>query len=90
MIIWVPLAELAPLASRHRPDPSPRSRLPDGTGTVPPLRADRTASYAAFLLPAQSNSSALSPPRQESQSRTPHTVMPVQRETARHARVTVA
>jgi len=50
----------------------------------------RTALYAAFLLPPPSNSSGFSPARQESLSRTPHTVMPTQRDTFRHALVTLA
>lgn len=46
--------------------------------------------YAAFLLPPPSNSSGLSFERQESLSRTPHTVMPMQRGTFRHAWVSPA
>src|SRR5659263_460012 len=46
--------------------------------------------YAAFLLPEASKSSGFAPVRHESLSRTPHTVMPVQRETARHALDTCA
>jgi hypothetical protein len=42
------------------------------------------------LLPLLSNSSGFSPTRHESLSRMPHTVMPVQRGTARHDRVTLA
>src|SRR5688572_29886225 len=54
------------------------------------LRALRVEVYAAFLLPEESNSSGFWPVRQESLSRMPHTVMPLQRATARQARVTVS
>jgi len=50
-----------------------------------PFSALRTDVYAAFLLPLPSKSSGVSPERQESLSRTPHTVMPTQRETARQS-----
>ena len=46
--------------------------------------------YAAFLLPPPSNSSGLSLERQESLSRTPQTVMPMQRGTFMHAWVSPA
>jgi hypothetical protein len=45
------------------------------------LRALSTEVYAALLLPPPSNSSGLSLERQESLSRTPHTVMPTHRGT---------
>ena len=61
-----------------------------GVGLLPALRAFRTEVYAAFLLPVPSNSSGFWPVRQESLSRMPQTVMPVQRTTARQARVTAA
>src|SRR5689334_5955694 len=71
---WVPLLVLEFGTSRHRPEPTPRTWpaeppgvLPAVVGTVePPPRADSTALYAAFLLPLESNSSGLSPLRQES------------------------
>jgi hypothetical protein len=47
---------------------------------VPPI-AVSVALYAGFLLPLRSNSSGFSPLRQESLSRMPQTVMPVQRAT---------
>ena len=56
----------------------------------PALSAFSTEVYAAFLLPVPSNSSGFSPVRQESLSRMPQTVMPVHRDTARQALVTVA
>src|SRR4051812_2701125 len=54
------------------------------------LRALSTEVYAAFLLPPPSNSSGLSPERQESLSRTPQTVMPTQRGTLTQAWVSPA
>ena len=45
--------------------------------------------YACFLLPLPSNSSGVPLARQESVSRMPHTVMPLQRATARQSRVTL-
>ena len=60
-----------------------------GVGVPPAVIAFSTDVYAAFLVPEPSNSSGLSM-RQESVSRMPQTVMPVQRETARQARVTAA
>ena len=60
---------------------------PAGAGVVgPPLSAFSVEVYAAFLLPLPSKSSGLPQARHESLSRMPHTVMPVQRETARQAR----
>src|SRR4051812_39228539 len=56
---------------------------PDVGGAA--LSALRTDVYAAFLLPLPSNSRGLSLERHESLSRTPHTVMPMHRETAMHA-----
>jgi len=53
-----------------------------GGWVAPALSALRTAVYAAFLFPLPSKSSGDSPLRQESGSRTPQTVMPVQRATA--------
>src|ERR1700712_4043370 len=54
------------------------------------LRALSTEVYAAFLLPLPSNSNGLSPERHESLSRTPHTVMPTQRDTFMQAWVSPA
>src|SRR5688572_6641682 len=45
--------------------------------------------YAAFLLPLHSNSSGVPLERHESQSRTPHTVMPLHRATARQSLTTL-
>ncbi len=54
------------------------------------LSAFRTELYAAFLLPLVSNSSGeVLAPSQESLSRTPQTVMPVQRGTARQSLTTL-
>jgi hypothetical protein len=70
--------------------------LPPGGGVVglpppglPLFSAVRTASYAGFFWPLPLNSSGLSPDRHESESRTPHTVMPLQRETARQSLTTL-
>src|SRR5690349_102020 len=74
--------------------PEPVTGAVDGelVGVVvpPALSASRTDVYAAFLAPEPLNSSGFSPERHESLSRMPHTVTPVQRDTARHALVTVA
>src|SRR4051812_5526762 len=53
-----------------------------GEVVVPPaFSALSTLVYAAFLFPELSKSSGVPDERHESLSRTPHTVMPVQRET---------
>ena len=62
----------------------------DGEGPGPALfSASKVELYAAFLLPLQSNSSGVPLERHESQSRTPHTVMPLQRATARQSLTTL-
>src|SRR3954447_21025942 len=76
------------------------AKLPDAeppalieTVRVPPptaFSALSTEVYAAFLLPPPSNCSGVSEARHESGSRTPHTVMPTQRGTFRHACATWA
>ena len=62
----------------------------DPGGGVPLLSAVSTELYAAFLLPPPSNSSGDSPLRHESESRTPHTVIPMHRATARQSLTTLA
>src|SRR5689334_14453210 len=62
-----------------------------GGGVVVPLfKASRAAVYAAFLFPLPSNSSGVPLARHESESRMPHTVIPLQRVTARQARTAAA
>ena len=56
-----------------------------GETGVPPPNAESTALYAGFLLPPASNSSGLSPERQESLSRISHTVIPAHFGTFTHA-----
>lgn len=89
---WVPSEVLASGTSRQRPEPTPLICPPSAGGSEesPPLSASRTAVYAAFLLPSLLNSNGVCSDRQESLSRTPQTVMPRQRETARQSLVTLA
>src|SRR4051812_8076398 len=83
-----------------RPDPAggvagdgkPEAPGAGDVGWIGPaeLRRLRTTGDGALLLPPPSNSSGLSPERQESLSRTPQTVMPMQRGTLTQAWVSPA
>lgn len=95
----VPLAVVEAGTSRQRPEATPLiSPVPLpvpsagllGVGPEPEPRAFMTAAYAGLGLPFRSNSSGLSALRQESLSRTPHTVMPVHRATDRQVLTALA